>query len=410
MSEITPRSGWGATAFAAESDAQRLARLNAEIARARRLGRFYSARLPEALGSLGELEALPFTTAEDIREHGPAMVCVPAQEVARIVTLRTSGTQGRPKRLYFTRGDLERTVTFFADGMAWMCRPGDRVGVFMPCASPDGLGDLLARGLARIGTVPLLYGMVGALSDVLPRFRSERPQVLVGLPWQIRLLALAAPEVRPRVVLLSADFVPESLYALLGERWGCETLSHYGMTETGLGGAVESFAHSGLLLRRDELYAEVIDPGSGRVLPPGETGEIVLTTLRREAMPLFRYRTGDLGRLTADGSGNIGRVLWRHENGIAHKSAPEFLAKLQELLCPETRLWDYSAAWSEREGRLTLAAQVSGDEAGCVECIKSAAESLEPFCPGMTVEVRAGRVPAEEAHAAYPAKRAPIVV
>lgn len=408
MTEITPGSRRTLTPFAAADDGFRLEMLNAQLRRARYASRFYAAYLPERLGSLRELEALPFTTAEDIKASGTAMVCVPAQDIARIVTLRTSGTQGAPKRLYFTRNDLERTVSFFAEGMAWMCRRGDGVGIFMPCASPDGIGDLLARGLEKIGTRPLRYGMVGSVSELLPRLKEERPQVLVGLPWQMRLLALAMPELRPRVVLLSADCVPDGMYELLREIWDCETLSHYGMTETGLGGAVEGFDHSGLFLRRDELYAEVVDPKTGLNLPDGEIGEIVLTTLRREAMPLFRYRTGDLGALAADGSGNFARVLCRNLPA-GDEPPPALLMELDRLLCPKRQILDYSVSWKSDGGLLTLSLQASGSLEDCKAAIFSAAEGLFPRFGRLRLSVNAELVPPEKAHSAYPAKRSILV-
>ncbi|MBQ8264845.1 MAG: hypothetical protein IJY96_08750, partial [Oscillospiraceae bacterium] len=154
---------------------------------------------------------------------------------------------------------------------------------------------------------------------------------------QLRLLSLALPELKPRTVLLSADYVPEAVYPFLEKQWGCRVLGHFGMTETCFGGAVECLLHRGMYLRRNELYAEIIDPHSGRLLPHGETGELVLTTLRREAMPLIRYRTGDYARLAADSIGIIEGVYGR----IASPRS-EYL--LQEALCVYPELYDFSVS------------------------------------------------------------------
>lgn len=316
------------------SDDERLESLNARLAYCVSRSAFYRERLggEPRLESLEELSQLPFTSPDDIRAEGRRMVCVPGSEIERIVSLPSSGTTGEAKRLYFTAADLIRTVDFFAEGMAWMCGARDKVGIFMPGASPNGISDLLARGLRKIGAEPIHYGLITDLAELIPRLEAEKPSVLVGIPWQMRRLALAMPSLRPRTVLLSADYCPESLPALLEKLWGCRVLQHFGMTETGYGCAVEHPDYEGMFLRRDELIAEIIDPRSGEVLPYGKIGELVLTTLRREAMPLIRYRTGDWAQM-AD-SGRIARVSGR----IALSRE---LYMRQDVLCALPWLYEY---------------------------------------------------------------------
>lgn len=395
-----------ASPFVAISDEERLELLNAELHRARK-SRFYAEYLPEGLNSLDELAALPRTSARDIEERGSAMVCVPGSEVARIVTLHTSGTLGKPKRVYFTRNDLERTVTFFDEGMRWMCGKGDGVGIFMPCSSPDGLGDLLYRGLERIGAVPLKYGMVSRASDFARRFLDERPRVVVGLPWQMRLLALACPEASVGVVLLSADYVPNSCREFFRSIWGAEVLNHYGMTETGLGGAVESLGHDGMYIRRDELLFEVTDPNTGRPVPEGEDGEIVITTLRREAMPLIRYRTGDIGQMEG---GRLMRVTSRLNSPLPIESGGRQCTLLEEEFFPEKRLFDYQIGWKNAENRLCITAFWQKGQNGAEKIIKTAVTRVfgEKISAGLELNV----VPTEisDARCAYIAKRVPVIM
>lgn len=395
--------------FVSISDSERLALLSSELELARR-SKFYSSRLPQRLDSFDELAGLPRMSAEDITEHGSSMVCVPGSDVARIVTLQTSGTLSKPKRIYFSRGDLERTVAFFDEGMRWMCSKGDRVGIFMPCSSPDGLGDLLFRGLERLGAEPLRYGMVARAGDLEPRFLSDRPRVVVGLPWQLRLLALAAPAARVGVVLLSADYVPDSCRAFFREAWGAEVLCHYGMTETGLGGAVESLRHDGMYIRRDELFFEVTDPATGLPLPDGEEGEIVITTLRREAMPLIRYRTGDLGKMCPDGSGRLDRVLSRLGSPLPFPDGGRLCTLLEEELFPERRLLDYHLAWSRSEHRLHIRAFWSGGECNAAKTISGAVSRVfgDEAAGRCVIDV----VPADAhtAQCAYIAKRVPAII
>ena len=132
--------------FVSQSESGILKSLNAQAEYASFRSPFYAPireHLP--LSSLSELGKLPFCSAEDIRLRGKDMLCVPASRIQRIVSLFSSGTTREPKRVFFTEGDLERTVDFFAEGMGWMCGAGDCVGVLLPCTVPDGVGDLLSR-------------------------------------------------------------------------------------------------------------------------------------------------------------------------------------------------------------------------------------------------------------------------
>ena len=353
--------------FVNVSEESILRALNEQLEYASSRSSFYAHladRLP--LSSLDELSSLPLMSAEDILRRGKEMLCVSASQIQRIVSLQTSGTSREPKRLYFSREDLQHTVDFFAEGMGWMCEKGDCVGILLPCSVPDGVGDLLARGLEALGARPLRLGLVESPALLAETLLKEKPAVLVGMPWQIRLLALALPDLRPKAVLLSADYVPESIYSLLEDIWGCRVLNHFGMTESCFGCAVESMLHRGMYLRRDELYAEIIDPQSGESLPRGEIGELVLTTLRREAMPLIRYRTGDFARLSKEHANCIERVYGR-------VSAPAAFYALQEKLCPLKEILDYSISISGE--MLNLEAIVS-DETLISAILSAAADAF----------------------------------
>lgn len=100
--------------------------------------------------------AIPMTTARHLRDHGEKMLCVSLGDVERVVTLSTSGTSGRPKRLYFTAQELEDTMGFFRVGMSTFTRPGDTVLILLPGRRPDGASDLLARSLPGIGASGVL--------------------------------------------------------------------------------------------------------------------------------------------------------------------------------------------------------------------------------------------------------------
>lgn len=357
-------------------DLERLQLLNAQLAYAAAHSPYYreTLRSDAPLTSLAELARLPFLTPEILRAQGNRLVCVPASAVARIVSLQTSGSTGEAKRLSFTRGDLERTVAYFAEGMSWLAAPGDKVAVLMPCAAPDGIGDLLCRGLLRAGMTPLPIGVRPDLYALSRELLDSQPAVLVGFPWQLRALALLCPELRPRTLVLSADYIPAPLQDMLRGIWHCAPIAHFGMTETGYGCAEEHPCEPGhMYLRRDELIAEIVAPQGVAVLPPGMPGELVLTTLRREATPLIRYRTGD--RAAMDAAGRITRIFGRID-------VPPSFYELQDTLCAKSWLYDY-----EMHGG-TLSALLSEDAPpDCAEILAAAAD----------VPAAIRRVPPEEA-------------
>lgn len=249
------------------------------------------------LRSFAEFEALPFMSAEDILRSGTDLVCVPQRAVTRIVSLASSGTN-HVKRIYFTESDLSRTLKFFSEGMSQMCQKGDSAAIFLPGNSENGVSDLLKRSLEYIGVRAYIYGAVVDWREAGKFLREFSPHTVIGPPACIRRLALENPDSSPVNALLSADYLPKAVKESIRRIWGCEVFEHYGLTESCYGFSVDCTAHSGMHIRNDEFYVEITDPVSGAVLPPGREGIITFTTLRREAMPLLRYRTGDIGMIS----------------------------------------------------------------------------------------------------------------
>ena len=284
-----------------------LRKLRETIAHARASSSFYRQQLSDCAvpGSLVDLARLPFTHPADLQKDERRFLCVSPREIERIVTLHTSGTTDSPKRLHFTADDLERTVDFFHHGMATMVQPGDKVLILMPGELPGSVGDLLVKGLARFNVEGIAHGLVRDAGQVLNDVMTMKVNCLVGIP--VHLLALArhpaastVPVGHLRSVLLSADYVPEAIVHEISNVWGAAVFNHYGMTEMGLGGAVECDQRCGYHVREADLLLEIVDPVGGARLPDGEVGEIVFTTLTRKGMPLIRYRTGDLARFLPD--------------------------------------------------------------------------------------------------------------
>lgn len=291
------------------------------VERAREHSPFYRRHLggidPAALGTPQDLSALPFTSAETLAAQGTGMLCVPLSQVARIRTISTSGSTGPAKRMWFTEEDMERTVDFFSVGMRDIAAPGQRVAILMSEDKPGSIARLLQLGLARFGAEGVIGGHVREV-ETAQRLAAEA-DCLVGMPAELLYLCRKSPHLRPKTVLLSADYVSPSVMKVLEREWGAKVFTHYGLTETCYGLAVQCQGQEKQHLRAADFLVEIIDPDTGVVLPEGQTGEIVLTSLRSQALPLLRYRTGDVSSLqTACACGcqlpGLGPVLGRVVN------------------------------------------------------------------------------------------------
>ncbi len=378
-------------------------RLHSLVAYCREHSSFYRHKLAAAgiatVRGLPDLPTLPLTSEAELRAHGPDMVCVNQDAVARIVTLPSSGTTGPPKRICFTEKDLERTLDFFHIGMQHLADPGQTVAILLPGATPDSTGHLLARSLERMQVASQIFGLVTDPEQTARTLAQLRPDVLVGFPVQLLAVARTAAHLgvslgKIRSVLLCSDFIPESLSRQLQHLLGCEIFTHYGTVETGLGGGVDCAAHCGTHLREADLLFEIIDPHTTTPLPKGEWGEIVFTTLTRTGMPLLRYRTGDWGRLLPGpcpcGSAiqRLDRVLGRiNQIRTLENGTRLALHHLDELLFALPGLLDFKASLINLNGQETLQLHLTTLPASSDEVRQGAAEALahHPLLQGLTV-------------------------
>jgi phenylacetate-CoA ligase len=284
-----------------------LHRLNETIRYAREKAPFYRESLPDiSLHCLSDLQGFPLMSATDIRQQGKRMICVRPSEIKRIVTMNTSGTTGNPKRLYFSEHDIGFTVDYFENGMKNVVKPGYTTMVFFPCKKPDSVGELLCRGLKNLNVFSIPFGPPkGNYTEVIDIMLQNSVSCAVGSPGDIADIAEFSAKsgtacriaLNMRSVLVSSDYVSPEHRAIILSAWDCTVHEHYGMTEMGLGCAVTCHALEGYHIRECDLYIEIVDPVTKHTLPDGDYGEIVFTSLTREAMPLIRYRTGDVSRI-----------------------------------------------------------------------------------------------------------------
>lgn len=272
-----------------------LRKLNILLKREKERGGFYGS-LPDRLDTLEDLCRLPFTTEKDLIREGHRMVLTSQSGIERVRSQETSGTAGKAKRVYYSAKDNERTVSFFAAGLSELVFPGEKVMVCMPFSGNRGLGELIAEAVGRLKGIPLAAGTGRSYGELLDILDVERPQVFVGMPVPLLSLLRLRPENSLVRALVSADACPDTVRKEIEARLGTRLYPHYGSREIGLGGAVTCPAFEGMHLRENDLIAEIVDE-EGRVLPRGEWGELVLTSIEADAMPLIRYRTGDITRI-----------------------------------------------------------------------------------------------------------------
>ena len=257
------------------------------------------------LAALDDLECVPFALKSDLREHFPfGLLAVPREQLVRVHA--SSGTHGKPTVVGYTAADLENWTELMARCMAMA---GVRAGMVVHNANGYGLftGGLgFHQGGERLGAtvVPVSGGRTARQAMLI---RDLGAQVLVSTPSYALVIAQAleaegADGVRLELGLLGGEPWTEQLRGEVERQLGLKAVNFYGLSEMcGPGVAAECLeARAGLHVHEDHFLVEVVDPADGRRVAPGGEGELVFTTLTKEALPLIRYRTGDLGRLVEE--------------------------------------------------------------------------------------------------------------
>lgn len=260
---------------------------------------------PGEVQSLADLAKLPLTEPQELAKTPLRFLCVPLGEVTRVITFISSGTTGPQKRISFIEKDVEVMTDFMGAGMSVVATSDDVVQIMLPKGMVLGQSDLLARGVEKMGATPVITGIEPTPEEQIQAIERHGSTVLFCETLRLNRITVETKnnhdltKLGVKALFLTSNYLSESMRANLQSAWNCEVFTHYGLTEMGLGVAVECPAHNGYHFNEIDLLAEVIDPETGEVLPDGEEGELVFTTLTRKAMPLIRYRTHDISRLSA---------------------------------------------------------------------------------------------------------------
>ena len=297
---------------------------------------------PDDLKSLSDLAKFPFTVKSDLRDNYPfGMFAVPQSQVARVHA--SSGTTGKPTVVGYTRKDIDTWATVVARSIrASGGRPGDIVHI----AYGYGLftGGLGAHyGAEKLGctVVPISGGMterqVALIQDFKPRVIMVTPSYMLSILDEFRKQGLDPRESSLAVGIFGAEPWTNSMRQEIEQQFDMHAVDIYGLSEViGPGVANECVeTKDGLHLWEDHFYPEVIDPETGEVLPDGEEGELVFTSLTKEALPIIRYRTRDLTRLlpgTARSMRRMEKITGRSDDMIILRGVNVFPTQIEEQI------------------------------------------------------------------------------
>lgn len=358
---------------------------------------------PDDLRSLEDLARFPFTTKQDLRENYPfAMFAVPREHVVRVHA--SSGTTGKPTVVGYTRRDIETWATLIARCLrAAGGRPGDIVHVAYGYGLfTGGLG--FHYGAEKLGctVIPMSGGMTERQVQLIGDFR---PTILLATPSY--LLTIAEEFVRqgldPRATsleraLCGAEPWTEAMRSDIEGRMDIDAVDTYGLSEViGPGVASECVeTKDGPTIWEDHFYPEVIDPETGAVLPPGTRGELVFTSLTKEALPVVRYRTRDLTTLlppSARSMRRMARVTGRTDDMMIIRGVNVFPSQIEELIIGQPRLAPHYVLELSRDGHhdhLTVRVEADPGAAGGTDLRNEAAGQLRHRIKayiGVTVDV-----------------------
>ncbi|HET7911080.1 MAG TPA: AMP-binding protein, partial [Pseudolabrys sp.] len=294
---------------------------------------------PGDLKALDDVPKFPFTVKDDLRAHYPfGMFAIPRDQVLRIHA--SSGTTGKPTVVGYSRRDLETWADLMARCMrAAGCKPGMLVqnsygyGLFT-----GGIG--FHYGAERLGmtVVPVSGGMterqVRLIADFRPDVIFVTPSYILAILDEFRTQGINPRQCSLKIAMCGAEPWTNAMRAEIEEAFDLHAIDNYGLSEIiGPGVSCECIeSKDGPHIWEDHFYPEVIDPVTGKVLPDGEVGELVITTLTKEAMPVVRYRTRDLSRLlpgTARSMRRMEKVAGRSDDMMIVRGVNVFPSQIE---------------------------------------------------------------------------------
>lgn len=334
----------------AEMQALQLVRLRQTVERAFHNVPSYRAKMaakglkPDDIRTTEDIAKLPFTTKHDMRNAYPyGLLAVPMKQVVRVHC--SSGTTGKPTVVAYTRHDLSVWAevlarTLVAGGLSdsSVFQVAVNYGLFT-----GGLGFHYAAEMVGASVVPISGGntarQVMLMNDFGTTAMIITPSYSLHLAETMREMGVKAEDTALESIFCGAETWSDKMHDQIEETYGVKAFDVYGLSEIiGPGVACECTAHDGLHIQEDHFFTEIVDPGSGEVLPDGAKGEVVITTLTKEGMPMIRYRTRDLSALRRERCAcgrtmtRMERVLGRSDDMLIIRGANIFPSQVEDVL------------------------------------------------------------------------------
>jgi phenylacetate-CoA ligase len=301
---------------------------------------------PDDLRSLDDLAHFPFTTKAHLREAYPfGFFAVPMTQVARVHA--SSGTTGKPTVVGYTRADLETWSGLVARSIR---AAGGRAGMKVHIAYgyglfTGGLGAHYGAEAAGCTVIPMSGGQtekqVQLIRDFEPQIIMVTPSYMLAILDEFRRQGVDPRSTSLRIGIFGAEPWSEGMRAEIENAFGITACDIYGLSEVMGPGVAQEFASTqdGLTLWEDHFLPEIVDPASGRPLPPGEKGELVITSLTKQAMPVIRYRTRDVTQLlpgSVTAMRRMAKLNGRTDDMLIVRGVNVFPSQIEELVltCP----------------------------------------------------------------------------
>jgi phenylacetate-CoA ligase len=406
----------------AELEAEQLNRLKWSIAHTYNNVPHYRAKCeaagvsPDDVRSLADLARFPFTLKSDFRKTYPfGMFAVPREDCVRLHA--SSGTSGTPTIVGYTRADINLWNTLIA---RCILAAGGRQGDLLHNAYGYGLftGGLgLHGGAEKLGctVVPASGGQterqVQLIRDLQPRIICATPSYMLALAEALERTGIDPRETSLEIGIHGAEPWSEEMRGEIEKRFNIAALDIYGLSEVlGPGIAQEcADARGALTVWEDAFYPEIVDPETGAPLPDGEEGEVVFTSLSKEAVPIIRYRTGDISRLSAP-LGNIpmrrmDRIMGRSDDMLIIRGVNIFPRQIEELIVSEPGLTAHYRIDVRRDGAmdmLLVTCEAASNDAASHGAARAQLSTRMKSKYGLTAEITivdAGSLPRSEGKA-----------
>ena len=317
---------------------------------------------PDDCRTLEDLSKFPFTTKHDLREHYPfGMFAVPREQVVRIHA--SSGTTGKPTVVGYTARDIDTWAAVVARSIrASGARPGDMVHVSYGYGLfTGGLGA--HYGAEKLGLTVVPFGggqtekQIQLIRDFQPDIIMVTPSYMLAICEQVESMGLDPKELSLRIGIFGAEPWTNEMRHAIEQRMAIDAVDIYGLSEViGPGVANECVeTKDGPTIWEDHFYPEIIDPETGAVLPDGQHGELVFTSLTKEAMPVIRYRTRDLTRLLPGSARTMRRmekITGRSDDMMIVRGVNVFPTQIEELILRRAELVPHYQCVLTREGVL----------------------------------------------------------